>query len=159
MTLSYNLAYLETILVHPTRRQSFANTVQPHWTQDLTPRHKASFKVVLFSCHDRVWSGKVERRALVQEVVRNSVNIYPLSFCAVAQGLEKPSVVWQLKLSRYIFSGSDVGDQFHVLQQTNRDILYWGSSTKKFSRQDIWTQLDSFFCQHRRWHLTQCTIG
>ena len=103
MTLSFNLAHLETILVHPTRRQSFANTVQPHWTQDLTPRHKASFKVVLFSCHDRVWSGKVERRALVQEVVRNSVNIYPLSFCAVAQGLEKPSVVWQLKLSRYIF--------------------------------------------------------
>ena len=30
MTLSYNLAYLETILVHPTRRQSFANTVQLH---------------------------------------------------------------------------------------------------------------------------------
>ena len=28
-----------TILVHPTRRQSFANTVLPHWTQDLTPRH------------------------------------------------------------------------------------------------------------------------
>ena len=39
MTLSYNLAYLETILVHPNRRQSFANTVQPYWTQDLTPRH------------------------------------------------------------------------------------------------------------------------
>ena len=30
MTLSYNLAYLETIIVHPTRLQSFANTVQPH---------------------------------------------------------------------------------------------------------------------------------
>ena len=30
MTLSYNLAYLETILVHPMRCQSFANTVQPH---------------------------------------------------------------------------------------------------------------------------------
>ena len=30
MTLSYNLAYLETILVHPNRRQSFANTVQPY---------------------------------------------------------------------------------------------------------------------------------
>ena len=26
-------------LGHPTRRQSFANTVQPHWTQDLTPCH------------------------------------------------------------------------------------------------------------------------
>ena len=40
MTLSYSLAYLETIWVHPTRRQKFANTVQPHWTQDLTPRHR-----------------------------------------------------------------------------------------------------------------------
>ena len=29
-TLSYNLAYLETILVRPMRRQIFANTVQPH---------------------------------------------------------------------------------------------------------------------------------
>ena len=38
MTLSYNLAPLKTILVHLTRRQIFANTVQPHWTQDLTPR-------------------------------------------------------------------------------------------------------------------------
>ena len=40
MTLSYSLSYLETIWVHPTRRQKFANTVQPHWTQDLTPRHR-----------------------------------------------------------------------------------------------------------------------
>ena len=38
MKLEYNLAYLEIILVHPTRRQSFANTMQPHLTQDLTPR-------------------------------------------------------------------------------------------------------------------------
>ena len=30
MTLSYYLGYLETILVHPTTRQSYANTVQPH---------------------------------------------------------------------------------------------------------------------------------
>ena len=37
MTLSYNLAYLETILVHPTRRQIFANTVQLNCTSDLTP--------------------------------------------------------------------------------------------------------------------------
>ena len=29
MTLSYHLGYPETILVHPTRRLSFANTVQP----------------------------------------------------------------------------------------------------------------------------------
>ena len=40
MTLSYNLGYLETILVHPTRRQRFANTVQSRWTQDLTPNPK-----------------------------------------------------------------------------------------------------------------------
>ena len=30
LTLSYSLAFLEIILMHPTRRQSFANTLQPH---------------------------------------------------------------------------------------------------------------------------------
>ena len=46
MTLSYNLAYLEIILVHPTRHQSFANTMQLHLTQDLTPRLELFLKPV-----------------------------------------------------------------------------------------------------------------
>ena len=33
---------------HPTS-QSFANTVQPHWTQDLTPRHKVILGLHIFS--------------------------------------------------------------------------------------------------------------
>ena len=46
MTLKYNLAYLEIILVHPTRRKSFVNTMQPHLTQDLTPRLELFLKPV-----------------------------------------------------------------------------------------------------------------
>ena len=43
MILSYNFGYL--IFVQPVRRQNFANTVQPHWTQDLTCRHKGLWKM------------------------------------------------------------------------------------------------------------------
>ena len=51
MTLSYDLAYLETILVHPTKRQNFANTVQPHRLQDLTPCPIESNILALWCSH------------------------------------------------------------------------------------------------------------
>ena len=35
-----NLSYQSSLLKHPTRRQNFANTLQPHCAQYLTPRRK-----------------------------------------------------------------------------------------------------------------------
>ena len=34
-----NLSYQSSLLKHPSRRQNFANTLQPHCAQYLTPRH------------------------------------------------------------------------------------------------------------------------
>ena len=39
------------LFLNPTRRSSFANTVQPHWTQDLTPRPR---RVNLYTRWSRV---------------------------------------------------------------------------------------------------------